>query len=258
MKVIDLNADLGESDNSEGLAREAAMMAFLSSASIACGGHAGDRASMTDMIKAALETDTVIGAHPAYPDRENFGRKSLKLGQDIEPNDLQSSLLSQIVTLMEIAAEHGAELKYVKPHGALYNDSVNHPALADLIATTIHQLDPNLIMVGAPGSAMRTAAEKAGLRFVAEGFLDRRYTDDGHLQNRRIDGAVLKTVDERLAQLDQILSFGSVTTAAGNTLKIDIQTLCLHGDSSGALETARQVRASVLAHDIQIRSFVHA
>ncbi len=257
MNVIDLNADLGEADNADGLAREARIIAYVSSANIACGGHAGDTASMAFMVKAAKANDTVIGAHPAYPDRENFGRRSFKLGEDISAADLSRSLTEQIVVLSEIAAKHLVAISYVKPHGALYNDAVFDAELADLIARTVYNLDPKLSLMGAPNSEMQKAANRYGLTFISEGFIDRRYTDDGHLQSRQIDGAVLKTQDERLKQLRQILTQNQVTTASGQDIDLNVKSLCLHGDSDGALETARQVQAAIKSAGFEIRSFAH-
>ncbi len=257
MDMIDLNADLGEADNTEGLEREARIISYVSSANIACGGHAGDAASMRYMVKAARKHNTVIGAHPAYPDRDNFGRHSLKLGSDISAHDLSQSLSEQIVQLCEIAAEENMVVSYVKPHGALYNDAVFDGALSDLIAKTVYNIDPELSLMGAPNSEMKRAARELGMRFISEGFIDRRYTDDGHLQSRTIDGAVLKTQDERLAQLNQILSSKSVTSASGKSLSLHVQSLCLHGDSDGAMETARQVRQAIQLAGFNIRSFIY-
>ncbi len=257
MDMIDLNADLGEADNAEGLAREARIISYVSSANIACGGHAGDEASMRYMIKAARKHDTVIGAHPAYPDPDHFGRRSLRLGSDISAGDLSKSLSEQIVRLCEIAAEENMIVSYVKPHGALYNDAVFDRALSDLIAKTVYNIDPELSLMGAPNSEMKRATEELGMSFISEGFIDRRYTDDGHLQSRNIDGAVLKTQDERLSQLSQILSSQTVTTASGKDLSLNVQSLCLHGDSDGAMETARQVRQAIQLAGFNIRSFIY-
>ena len=258
MKTIDLNADLGEAPDADGLEKEAAIVGLVSSANIACGGHAGDDVSMEYMVKAASDAGTVIGAHPAYPDRDHFGRRSLRLGQDITRADLIKSLYQQIIRLSEIAAENGTQIRYVKPHGALYNDAVFNGELASLIAGVISDIDNGLYLMGAPNSELGRAATNAGLKFVAEGFIDRRYTDDGHLQSRSIDGSVLQTQPERLSQLCQILDEQSVETASGQPLNLNVQTLCLHGDSDGALETARRVRTAIEDRGYTIRSFAYA
>ncbi len=261
MKTIDLNADLGEADdaphNREWAASEREMLRYISSANIACGGHAGTEASMRDMVRGAIENGVVIGAHPAFPDKVNFGRRPLKLGADISANVLKTSLIKQIVTLAEIAADEGTFIAYVKPHGALYNDAVIEPEKADLIAEIIAKIDLKLIFMGGPNSEMGKAAKRHNLAFIAEGFIDRRYKDDGHLQSRNIDGAVIKDQSARLAQARQLATAQTVTTASGKTIAIPAQTLCLHGDSAGAVETARLARREIEAAGLTIKAFAH-
>lgn len=257
MKTIDLNADLGEADNAAWAASEYAMLQFISSANIACGGHAGTKQSMAHMVRGAQNHGVVIGAHPSYPDKAHFGRRSLELGKDITPETLKTSLLEQITTLVEVAAEEDSFIAYVKPHGALYNDAVKDATKADLIAQVIAMIDPNLIFVGAPNSEMGRAAKRHKLKFIAEGFIDRRYTDEGHLQNRNIDGAVIKNQDERLRQAKSLVTRQSVITASGAVLEIPVRTLCLHGDSDGAVETARLARQEIESTNIQIKAFAN-
>lgn len=252
MKYIDLNADLGEAEDKGGIAAELSILSVISSANIACGGHAGDAVSMTRMVEGAIAESVRIGAHPAYPDRVNFGRKSMTLGEDIAPADLEISLKRQITTLRDIAIAQGTDIAYVKPHGALYNDAVKSPALAKLIADVIKAISPELSYMGAPHSAMGIAAQEAGLSFISEGFIDRRYTDDGHLQNRAIPGAVLDDQAERLAQAKSLATTGAVTTDSGKSLRLNVQSLCLHGDSPGALETARLARSAIEAEGLII------
>lgn len=256
MKTIDLNADIGEADNPEWEASEAAILSHISSANIACGGHAGDDVSMRRTIKGAVAHGVTIGAHPAYPDRENFGRKSLVLGQDIQAGNLAKSLMSQIVRLCEIASEEGTQVSYVKPHGQLYNDAVTDREKADLIAKVIADLDKDLILLGGPNSQMGEAAAAQGLRFVAEGFIDRRYSDAGHLVPRSEPGAVIKDQDDRLDQARRLASTGEVRTNSGALLDIQARSLCVHGDSAGAVETARQARAAIEAQGVTIQAFV--
>lgn len=255
MKTIDLNADIGEADTPEWEAAEAAILSYISSANIACGGHAGDDASMRKTVRGALANGVVIGAHPAYPDRENFGRRSLVLGEDIGADELTRSLSAQIVRLAEIAADEGAWLAYVKPHGQLYNDAVGDRRKANLIARVIADIDPKLILLGGPNSEMGKAAAAHGLSFVAEGFIDRRYSDDGHLISRTQPGAVIADQDDRLGQARRLATTGAVVTASGQTLDIKARSLCVHGDSAGAVETARQARAAIEAEGVTIRAF---
>jgi len=257
MKSIDLNADLGEADSAEWARNEAEMLRYISSANIACGGHAGTEKSMRHMVRGAKEHGVVIGAHPSYPDKAHFGRKSMTLGEDITRDDLKISLLKQITTLAEIAAEEDSFISYVKPHGALYNDAVTSAEKANLIAEVITIIDPKLIFMGGPNSQMGLAAKRHTLKFIAEGFIDRRYTDDGHLQSRNIDGAVMKDQKARLIQAKKLVTMQSVTTASGKELAIKVKTLCLHGDSAGAVETARLARREIEAAGVKIKAFTH-
>jgi UPF0271 protein len=256
MKTIDLNADIGEADTSEWAASEAAIVSAISSANIACGGHAGDSASMRMTVRNAKAAGVTIGAHPAYPDRTNFGRTSLVLGKDIEANALAATLRAQINDLLEVCELESVALAYVKPHGALYNDSVFDAQKADLIASVIADIDPSLTFLGGPNSQMGRAAADHGLRFVAEGFIDRRYTDDGHLLSRKIDGAVIVNQSERLGQAVALATTGHVHTHSGKTLTLKTGSLCVHGDSAGAVETARQARVAIEAEGLTIKAFV--
>ena len=255
MRAIDLNADIGEADTPQWRAVEAAVMRHITSANIACGGHAGNDESMAQTVKLARENGVNIGAHPAYPDKTNFGRKSLILGADISKSELKKSLTEQIVRLAEIAAQHGHMITYVKPHGALYNDSVFDRELANLLAETIASLDKNLWLMGAPDSEQKKAAQNHGLRFIDEGCIDRRYTDDGHLQSRKEDGAVIKDQSARQAQAVALLHAQPVTTATGGRLNLSVDTLCLHSDSPGADQTAALIRKTLMDHNAEIRAF---
>lgn len=254
MNVIDLNADLGEADTPAGQKAEAAVLRYISSANIACGGHAGDVETMRRTVRAAKANGVAIGAHPSYPDRENFGRKSMRL----HPGELGKLLIAQITTLTEIAAEEGAAVSYVKPHGALYNDAAENFELAELLARTVASLDSKLIFMGSPGSELETAAKAKDLRFIAEGFIDRRYLDNGRLQPRSVDGAVIKDQADRMAQTLSLANTGTVTSASGAVISVPAQTLCLHGDSAGAVETARRAHAAIEAVGFTIKSFSDA
>jgi len=255
MKTIDLNADIGEADSPEWAASEAAILRFISSANIACGGHAGDDASMHLTVGNAKSAGVTIGAHPAYPDRDNFGRQSLVLGENIDAKTLSETLRSQILNLVDICAQHDVALAYVKPHGALYNDAVFEARKADLIAGVISKLNLGLKFLGAPNSEMSRSAKEHDLPFIAEGFIDRRYTKDGHLLSRKIDGAIIQDQTERLAQARALATTGHVQTHSGTTITLKTGSLCVHGDSAGAVETARQARAAIEAEGLLIQAF---
>jgi len=250
--IIDLNADTGEADTAEWAANEAAIMDYISSANIACGGHAGDMESMSITAARAAENGVTIGAHPAYPDRKNFGRLELSLGDDIDPKKLSESLYTQIARLMDVSK---GEVKYVKPHGALYNQAVRAQPLAELIGDVILRVDSALHWLGGPNSEMKRAAKARNLSFTSEGFIDRQYDDHGHLVSRKLDGAVLKDQDARIAQALSLAKTKSVTSRSGQALSIDSGSLCVHGDSAGAVETARLVHEALINDGFNIRAF---
>jgi len=258
MLSMDLNADIGEADTTEWARAEKQVLRYISSANIACGAHAGSPELMRDTVRAAKRNGVTIGAHPSYPDRENFGRVSKTLGKDIDANSLKKSLSAQITTLVEIAADEGVAVTYVKPHGALYNDAVANLDMAMLIVEVIAALDDKLVFMGGPKSQMGVAAQARGLRFIPEGFIDRRYTDSGHLQSRKIDGAVIKNQTARLEQVRSLITRQDVITVSGKRLKLAPRSLCLHGDSQGAVETARLTRQTIEALGVKIAPFASA
>lgn len=238
--TIDLNADLGEYDEPQALARDIAIMDYVSSVNIACGGHAGNDRTMVQMLNASAEAGVAAGAHPSYPDRENFGRKSMQIGDE----DLAAALTSQIDALKQHAKTAGVALTHVKPHGQLYNDAADNPHLAKLIANVIQNTLPDAAYVGLARSEMATAASNAGLHFVAEGFADRAYDERGRLVPRSIPGAVLESEEERI---EQALSF---------TRGDYVRSICLHSDSDGALASARDIRAALDAAGITVTAAV--
>jgi len=229
--TIDLNADLGEGD-----AYDDALLQVVSSCNIACGGHAGDARSMQVTVVTAAANGVAIGAHPAYPDREGFGRRSGFLAGD----ELRKSLLEQIAALDAIAAKNGATLTHVKPHGALYNDAVNDRELADLIVSAVSATLPGAAFVGLPGSELQNAAIARSVRFVAEGFVDRAYQADGQLVPRSEPGAVHDRLEQILSQAVSLVG------------KVD--TLCVHGDTPGAAEIAREVRKELEKQGVKIHA----
>lgn len=256
MRVIDLNADVGEADNPGWAKAEAQILTAVTSANIACGGHAGTDETMRATIRTAKDNGVTIGAHPAYPDRDNFGRASLILGQHISAQALRNALTQQISRLAEIAAEESVFISYVKPHGALYNDAVKDREKAELIAEVIADIDSKLILLGGPNSEMTSAAKQMNIGFVAEGFIDRRYTDDGHLLSRTKTGAILATDPERIQQALSLVLDKTVQTNSGQTLTLDTQSLCLHGDSQGAVKTAKLARDTLEAKGVKFKAFI--
>ncbi len=246
--IIDLNADLGESGIVADIARDIAMMDIVSSANIACGGHAGDAEIMREMLTAASARGVRAGAHPSYPDRANFGRISMQ----IDAEALLDALVTQISALADLARQLDIPIAHVKPHGALYNDAADDADLADLVADAAALAAPGAALVGLAGGAMDEAAKKRGLRFIAEGFVDRRYAPQGRLQPRSEDGAVIAGEAERAAQALAIARGDAILASHGGNIVVQADSLCLHSDSDGALQSAAAVRAALCDAGISI------
>ena len=244
---IDLNADLGEDDSPAGIARDIAIMDIVSSCNIACGGHAGSAEVMRTILSAAKSRSVAPGAHPSYPDRAGFGRKTM----DIALVELEDSLSRQLQDITTIAADVGVPLTHFKPHGALYNDAQDDPDLATLLVNMADRAD--LALVGMPGSLIQQTAVDQGISFIAEAFIDRQYSRKGRLVPRSEAGAVIADEEHRIQQ-GLCLATATPFPAQGDVpLTIEAQTLCLHSDSDGALETARRMRAALEQDGIMIR-----
>ncbi|MED5425793.1 MAG: 5-oxoprolinase subunit PxpA [Pseudomonadota bacterium] len=240
-----LNCDLGESFGAWSMPVEAAIMAEIDQANIACGFHAGDPLVMKQAILSAKQHDVVIGAHPAYPDLQGFGRRSMAIAAD----ELSAMIQYQVSALSGMAKVCGANVSYVKPHGALYNDMMKDTAVMRTVMQSIAEINmqslnsPLALMVQATSqnAAIKEAAQEWELPLYFEAFSDRRYTDEGLLQSRLIEGAVLSESDA-LLQAKQLISSGTVTTASGETLAIEADSLCVHGDTKGAVNIAKKIR----------------
>jgi UPF0271 protein len=237
--VIDLNADLGEDDSPAGIARDIVIMDIVSSCNIACGGHAGSPEIMRTMLAAAKARAIAPGAHPSYPDRIGFGRESI----DISLADLEISLTEQLQDIGAIAAEVGVTLTHLKPHGALYNDAQDDSELSTLLVDIAART--NLALVGLPGSLVEKKATQQGIAYIAEAFIDRRYSGNGRLVPRSEAGAVIADEDQRIQQGLSLARGTALTTQDGTPLTISAQSLCLHSDSNGALETAKKMRLAL-------------
>ena len=246
MKKIDLNADMGEYADDAQAEAERAIMGFISSCSIACGGHAGDAETMRRTVRLAKENNVSIGAHPSYPDRENFGRTRMTIELDV----LAASIQEQIASLKTILEEEGAPMRHVKPHGALYNTAANDLALAEIIA----EATDGAILVGSPNSALEEAARNKGVAFAPEGFIDRLYLPSGALTPRSEPGAVIESIDARVAQASALANGKPIALKDGE-ITLSPATLCIHSDSAGAVETADAVRARLIQDGFSITPF---
>ncbi|SUX66329.1 LamB/YcsF family protein [Citrobacter koseri] len=243
MMNIDLNADLGE-----GCASDAALLQLVSSANIACGFHAGDAQTMLASVREALKNGVAIGAHPSFPDRENFGRTAMTL----PPETVYAQTLYQIGALAAIARAEGGVMRHVKPHGMLYNQAAKDPQLADAIARAVHACDPSLILVGLAGSELIRAGEHYGLTTRQEVFADRGYQADGSLVPRTQPGALVEDEEHALAQTLGMVESGRVKSITGEWANVVAQTVCIHGDGEHALAFARRLRAAFEERSIRI------
>ena len=242
--AIDLNADLGE-----GEAYDDEILACVSSANIACGGHAGDAVSMRAAVESAMKHGVAIGAHPSFPDRENFGRTTMQMPSE----SLFLSLIEQISALRTIVTAAGGQLVHVKPHGALYNQAARDPLLAQVIVRAVMHVDPALRLFALAGSELISVAKAAGLAVAEEVFADRRYDAQKNLVSRSHPDACIEDVQEALQQAMMFIERGKVLSVVGQTLEINADTVCLHGDGKQALALARLIRATLAEKNIAVR-----
>jgi UPF0271 protein len=231
--LIDLNADVGEE-----CGQDAALMRCITSANVACGVHAGGIGTMRDTVILAREHGVAIGAHPSFPDRENFGRRDMQL----PPAEIADLIVHQIEALATIASDKGICLQHVKPHGALYNVAVRDRRVADAIARAVATVDKSLVVLGLPGSELVAAARAVGLRTAGEAFADRAYRADGTLVPRTEPGAVIHNSEEVLARIVRLAALP------------DVETICVHGDTPGAAELASKIRAVLEAAQFEVKN----
>ena len=254
MPTIDLNADVGESFGPWTLGDDAALLRSVSSANVACGFHAGDPRVMRETCAAAAAAGVAVGAHPGYRDLAGFGRRNL----DIAPDDLRDDIVYQLGALRAVAHASGTEMRYVKPHGALYNTIVHDSAQAGAVVDAILAVDPQLPILALPGSVIARMSSAAGLRVVTEAFADRAYAPDGTLTPRRLPGSVLHSETEVVEQVLSLVLEGVVRATDGSRVRVDAQSVCLHGDTPGAVEFAAAVRAELIAAGVTVESFVRS
>ncbi|OAE00722.1 5-oxoprolinase subunit PxpA [Arthrobacter sp. OY3WO11] len=252
MASIDLNSDVGESFGNWTMGDDAAIFRSVSSANIACGFHAGDPSTIAQTCRDAVAAGISIGAHVGYRDLAGFGRRFL----DCSPTELADDVLYQLGALEGIARAAGGRISYVKPHGALYNTIVTHQVQAQAVVDAVKAFGGDLPMLLLPGSVALAAAEAAGLRGVAEAFADRAYNPDGTLVSRREPGAVLHDEDAVAANMVRLATEGTIVARDGSTIKTSAESICLHGDTAGAVSMAAAVRRELEAAGVDIRSFV--
>ncbi|MFT3681870.1 MAG: 5-oxoprolinase subunit PxpA [Ferruginibacter sp.] len=244
METIDINCDMGE-----GVGNEALLMPYISSANIACGYHAGDEATMKRVIELCLQYNVAIGAHPSFPDKENFGRTEM----DLPPEQIHDFIIQQLEVLNKAAATYGTRLHHVKPHGALYNMAAKDISIAHTVATAVKAFDASLIYYGLSGSPMITTAEQQGLKTANEVFADRTYQPGGLLTPRKQANALIEDDITAVLQVMQMIKNKTVTAVNGNRISIKADTICLHGDGNHAVSFAKSLYNSLQQENIHIQ-----
>ena len=241
---VDLNSDLGE-----GAGTDAAIMPLITSANIACGGHAGNESTMRSGVELAMRSKVAVGAHPGYPDRERFGRVAL----DMPASELSEAVRRQIDAIVGIASRLGARLSHVKAHGALYNHANKNPEVARGIAAGIASFRPDLLVVCQPGTELERAALEAGLVVANEGFIDRAYNSDGTLASRRLEGTLFRDPERAIEQALRMVTHGEVVAMDGTVVPVHVDTLCVHGDNPDAVGFISALRERLAAAGVELK-----
>ena len=253
MLKIDLNADLGESFGPWNMGNDAEMLQIVSSANVACGGHAGDNRVMFETLRAAVANNVTIGAHPGFEDKEGFGRRRIPLTVD----EVARLVAAQTGALCGVAALAGAEVAYVKVHGALSNWAAETAEVADAIArATRAVMGDSAVLLAVSGTELEKAADRAGIRAASEIFADRGYTPEGQLVPRGTAGAMIHDADEAADRLISFFNTGLMPTVGGDPVRLNAQSICVHGDGPTAVEMARALRVKLEGAGFQIGSFV--
>lgn len=251
MTAIDLNSDLGESFGAWRLGDDEAILDLVTSANIACGFHAGDPSTLRRVCQAAADRNVTIGAHVSYPDLVGFGRRFI----DMDPQELRDAVLYQLGALDGFAQVAGTGIAYVKPHGALYHACSSHPDQARAVADAAHEYDPSMAVLGAPGSPLLSCTEALGMEPVAEAFADRAYLANGQLVPRSDPDAVITDPAAVAARAVAIAIDGHVVAVDGSLVAVRARSICIHGDTPGAVAMARAVRAGLEVAAVGLHSF---
>ncbi|MBD9597736.1 LamB/YcsF family protein [Ensifer sp. ENS05] len=252
--TIDLNSDLGEGFGPWTMGDDDAMLAVVTSANVACGGHASDPETMYLTLKRAAERGVVIGAHPGYADREGFGRRVIPM----KPAEIGRMFAAQVGSLQAIAALAGADVRYVKPHGALGNQAADDRATADAIVAATRALPGDLAVLAISGTELEVSARAAGVEVFSEIFADRTYLSNGRLVPRSRAGSVLHNADEAADRLIRFIESGKMPTIDGDVIELAAHSICVHGDSAGAVDMAKRLRSRLAATGISVSPFLKA
>jgi len=251
MGSIDLNSDLGENTPDRQVADDPAMLRIVTSANVAGGFHAGNPVGIRQTLEEAAKHGVTVGAHPGYNDYKNFGRTPLA----VDYAALQADIEYQLGALIGLASSIGVDLKYVKPHGALYNAIVQDRQQAKVLVDAIKAVNPNLVFLGLAGGVAVEVAEQAGLRVAREAFADRAYLPDGSLMSRKEKGSVLNDAEQVAERMLQLVTEGTLLAADGSEIRVEADSICVHGDSAGAIDMAIAVRERLTAAGVKLSSF---
>ncbi|HTK27989.1 MAG TPA: 5-oxoprolinase subunit PxpA [Vicinamibacterales bacterium] len=246
---IDINSDLGESFGAYAIGNDEGLMRSITSANVAAGFHGGDPSVLRRTIRLAKASGVAVGAHPGFPDLVGFGRREL----NVTPQEAEDFVLYQVAAVAGVAGAEGVRLQHVKPHGALFNMAVRNPELSAAIARAVAAFDRGLILFGLPGSEILAAGRKAGLRVAAEVFADRAYEPDGSLASRRKPGSVIHDPEQVVARAVRMVTDRSVVAIDGTTVRLEADTMCVHGDTAGSDVLAAKLRAAFEAAGVEVR-----
>ena len=249
MTSIDINSDLGEYRNEAQLTNELNILNYISSCSIACGGHIGDFNSVKTIIEACKERGVAIGPHPSYPDKEGFGRTKI----DISLGDLEKSIKEQIDLFLEVADSLSAPVSHIKLHGRLYNEVSKSEELSSLFINLVNSFEEEFPIIGPASSLLGQMLEEKGMTFIPEAFIDRAYNEDLTLVDRNQEGSILTTVEEQINQARSIVCDQNIVSN-NKSLKMNAKTLCIHGDHPNSLEVAKALRGMLKEEKIKIQA----
>jgi len=247
---IDINSDLGESFGAYTIGHDAGLMKAITSANVAAGFHAGDPSVLRETVRMAKTSGVAVGAHPGFPDLVGFGRRELH----VTPREAEDFVLYQVAAVAGVAAAEGVKLQHVKPHGALFNMAVRNKELAAAIARAVAALDRSLILFGLPGSEILAAGRAAGLRVGAEVFADRAYEPDGQLASRRKPGSVIHDAEAVVTRAVRMVKDKDVVAIDGSVVRLEADTICVHGDTPGSDALAAQIRAGLERAGVTVRA----
>ena len=247
---IDINSDMGESFGAYSIGHDAGLFRSITSANVAAGFHAGDPSVLRDTIRSAKKHGVAVGAHPGFPDLVGFGRREL----NVTPREAEDMVLYQVAAVAGVAAAEGVKVQHVKPHGALFNMAVRNAELSSAIARAVAAFDKSLILFGLPGSEIISAGKTAGLRVAAEVFADRAYEPDGSLASRRKPGSVIHDPDAVVARAVRMVKDRTVVATDGSIVRLEADTICVHGDTPGSDDLAAKIRAGLEAAGITVKA----